>query len=219
MNNHSIYLLSIFTVLPILGCQKPIEKSLDLDNISYINEFELIQENSSKNTRIKITSPKATIDPTNNDIQIFDSSIEIINLNGQDIKVRSGKSTLNNYNNFIKVYNKVNISLLDKKKSFITTNSFDWDLNTSNIILNSPLNINLEDTNIISASGFYNFDSGQLKINNNIFNRKIFNKKGKPIYQIRIVSDTAKWIKNNNSFEFISADKQVETTIDFLSTK
>tara|TARA_B100000965_G_scaffold247177_1_gene207541 strand:+ start:6960 stop:7619 length:660 start_codon:yes stop_codon:yes gene_type:complete len=219
VNNHSIYLLSIFTVLPILGCQKPIEKSLDLDNISYINEFELIQENSSKNTRIKITSPKATIDPTNNDIQIFDSSIEIINLNGQDIKVRSGKSTLNNYNNFIKVYNKVNISLLDKKKSFITTNSFDWDLNTSNIILNSPLNINLEDTNIISASGFYNFDSGQLKINNNIFNRKIFNKKGKPIYQIRIVSDTAKWIKNNNSFEFISADKQVETTIDFLSTK
>ncbi len=219
MNNHSIYLLSIFTVLPILGCQKPIEKSLDLDNISYINEFELIQENSSKNTRIKITSPKATIDPTNNDIQIFDSSIEIINLNGQDIKVRSGKSTLNNYNNFIKVYNKVNISLLDKKKSFITTNSFDWDLNTSNIILNSPLNINLEDTNIISASGFYNIDSGQLKINNNIFNRKIFNKKGKPIYQIRIVSDTAKWIKNNNSFEFISADKQVETTIDFLSTK
>ena len=52
-----------------------------------------------------------------------------------------------------------------------------------------------------------------------IFNRSIFNDDGEPIYIIKIIADSAKWLKDNNSLEFTSNDKQVETTINFLSIK
>ena len=213
------YLLTILTIFPLFACQKSRKVAIEFENKSYINNFELIQENSNKNTSIRITSPKAIIDQTNNDIEILDSSIEILKSNGQDIKIKSGKSSLNNYKNLISVYDKVNIYILSTKNSFIETNSFDWDLNKSNINFNSPLYINFDNTIIISSYGFYDLDSAQLKIYNNVFNRNIFNTKGEKIYQIRIISDMAKWLKENNSLEFTSNDKQVETTINFLSIK
>ena len=70
-----IYFLLIFTNLPLFGCQKSNKSSTLIDNKSYINDFELLQENPNNQTSIKISSPKATIDPTNNDIEIFESSI------------------------------------------------------------------------------------------------------------------------------------------------
>ena len=216
MNKILIYLFTIFTLLPLFACQKKQVKTNEADNKSYINDFELLQENTKNNTRIKITSPQAIIDPTNNDIEITDSSIEILNNKGQDIKIRSGKSSLNNFQNLIRVYKNVNISLIKNQDAYIITDSFDWDLSKSNIDLNNPLQINFDNTKIISSHGLYNIDSGQLKINNNIFNRNIFNKEGEKIYQIKIIADIARWIKDNNSLEFTSNEKQVETTINFL---
>jgi len=89
----------------------------------------------------------------------------------------------------------------------------------SNIVLNNPLHINFGNTTISSAQGLYNIDSGELLINNNIFNRNIFNKEGEHIYQIKIIADLAIWNKDGNSLEFSSNDKQVEATVDFLSIK
>ena len=54
---------------------------------------------------------------------------------------------------------------------------------------------------------------------NNYFNRSIFNNDGKEKYQIEIKSDFAKWIKNENTLEFKSNNKQVETTINILNFK
>ena len=107
-----IYFLLIITTLPLFGCQKSNKSSTQIDNKSYINDFVLLQENPNKQTVIKITSPKAIIDPTNNDLEIFDSSIELLNKNGQDFKVNSGNSTLNNLTNSIRVYNNVNIYII-----------------------------------------------------------------------------------------------------------
>ena len=219
MKDFLLHYSVIFILFPLFGCQKSKQNSIEFDQSSYIKDFELIQENASNQTRVKITSPKAILDPTNNDIEIFNSSIEILNKNGNEINMKSGKTILNNSKNLIRVYNKVNISLIPFKKSFIETNSFDWDLNSSNINLNRPLHINFENTTISSSNGFYNIDSGHLKINNNIFNRNIFNNKGDLIYQVIIISDMAKWIKANNSLEFSSQDKQVEATINFLRVK
>ena len=219
MKNFLIYFFTLFSIFPLFSCHKYQKQSIEVDNKSYINDFELLQENSRNDTRIKITSPKAIINPINNDIEIFDSSIEILNKNGQDIKVKAGKSSLNNYKKLIRVYNKVKISLVNRNNSFFNTNSFDWDLNTSKIYFNSPLIINFENTLISSSNGSYNIDSGQLDINNTLFNRNFFNKDGELIYKIKIKSDIAKWFNHNNALEFTSNDKQVETTIDFLSIK
>ena len=90
----SIYFILIITLLPLFGCQKSEKSDIQVDNKSYINDFELLQENPSTQTSIRVTSPKAIIDPTNNDIEIFESFIEIINKNGQDFNVKSGKSSL-----------------------------------------------------------------------------------------------------------------------------
>ena len=219
MNKLIIYLLSIVSVLPLYACQKNQIKNTKVDNKSYIRQFELVQENTKNNTRIEITSPQATLDLTNNNIEITDSSIDILNTKGKDINITSGKSSLNNYKNLIRVYKDVKISLINNKNSFIITDSFDWDLSKSTIDLNNPLDINFDNTTISSSNGLYNIDSSELEINNNIFNRNIFNKEGEQIYQIKIIADLARWNKDGNSLEFSSNDKQVEATVDFLSIK
>ena len=214
-----LFIFTITTFLPLSSCQKTQRKSIEIDNRSYLKQFELIQKNSSNDTIINITSPKAIIDKKNNDIEIFDSSIEIIKQNGMDFKITALNSTLNNYKNLIRVYNNVNIYLMENINSYITTNSLDWDLNTSNINLNTPLLINFDNTTIVASDGIYDIELGNLKLNNNIFNRNVLNKERDPIYQIEIIADNANWFKENNLFEFTSNEKQVETTIKFLGIK
>ena len=219
MKSFNIYLLFILTIFPLLGCQKSNQSTAQVDNKSYINDFELLQENPNKETSVKITSPKAIIDPTINDIEIYESSIEIMNENGIDFQVESGNATLNNLSNNIRVFNNVNISFLKDSDYNISTNSFNWDLNTSVIDINNPLDINFENTKINASKGFYNIDSNLLKIDNTRFNRKINNSEGVEEYQVEIKSDFAKWFKNDNKLVFTSNEKQVETTIKFLLTK
>ena len=202
-----------------MGCQKSNKSTSQIDNKSYINNFELLQENNSNDTRVRISSPKAIIDPISNDIEIFDSSIDILNKNTLEIQVQSGNSTLNNLTNTIKVFNNVNISFLDNENYFISTNSFNWDLNTSIIDIKNPLNINFNNTDIIASNGFVNIESGLLKIDNSIFNRTVYNSEDIEKYHIRINSDVTKWFKNKNTLVFTSNDKQVETTINFLNIK
>ena len=218
MRKINIYIIFLFLVIPIYGCKK-IEDLNKLDANSYINNFELLQENPNNESKIKISSPEAIIDSMYNDIQIFDGTIYVINKNGQDFQVKSGNSTLNNSSNMLHVYNKVNISLIDSKDFYILTNSLNWDLNASNIELDNPLYINFENTKINSLNGSYDINSNLLKIYKNIFNRKIFNKKDENLYNIKILSEKAMWYQNDNSIEFSSPNSQVEATIDFLRTK
>ena len=215
----SIYFLLVITTLTLFGCQKSNKSSPQVDNKSYIKNFELLQENPNNQTSIRITSPNAIIDPINNDIDIFDSSIELLNKNGHDFIVKSGNSTLNNSTNSIRVFNSVNISFLDNQDYSINTNSFDWDLNTSIIDINDPLIINFDNTSINATNGLFNIDASLLKIDNSEFNRSIYNSKGEEEYQVKIISDFAKWFKKDNTLVFTSNEKQVETTIKFLLTQ
>tara|TARA_Y100001968_G_C19307658_1_gene692452 strand:+ start:205 stop:864 length:660 start_codon:yes stop_codon:yes gene_type:complete len=219
VNKFPIYFLLVLTIYPILGCQKSYNLTTQIDNKSYINDFELLQENPNNETRVKITSPKAIIDPTNNDIEILESSIEILNKNGQDFLVESGNSTLNNSSNVIRVFNNVNISSLENEENIISTNSFVWDLNTSVLDLNNPLNINLDNSMMIATNGLYNINLSLLKIDNTEFIRKIYNSEGKVKYRVEIKSDFAKWFKKEKTLVFRSKNKQVETNIKFLLTK
>ena len=219
MNKIYLYFLLLLTFIPLFSCQRTQYKSQVIDTNSYINNFELLQKNQKNYNNIRITSPRAIIDNKSNDIEIFNSSIEILDTNGNDISVIADKSILNNSLKLISVYKNVKISLIDTKNYFIKTDSFNWDLKTSNINLDSPLDINLETTQIKSSGGIYNIKSGILSINNNKFNRRILNSDGEENYQIEINSDNAKWIKNNNTLEFTSNNKQVESTINFLGIK
>ena len=219
MQKGILYLILVFSVFPLMSCQRTNNNIVEVDNNSYISDFELVQKNQDNDSIIKIISPKAIIDNFNNGIKIFDSSIEISNKNLKDIIIKSGNANLNNIDNIIKVFNNVNISLVDSKNYFVNTESFIWDLSKSSINLDKPLDIDLDNTNITSSSGSYNIKLGELKIMNNYFNRSIFNNDGKEKYQIEIKSDVAKWIKNENTLEFKSNNKQVETTINILNIK
>ena len=209
----------MITLLPLLGCKNANKSTNQIDNNSHINYFELIQENPNNQTTLKIVSPKAIIDPKNNDIEIFESSIEIFNRYGQDFIVKSDNSSFSNLNNSIRVFNNVNISFPNKHDYYITTNSFEWDLNTSVIDINDEVNINFDTTIINASNGFYNIGTGLLNIENSQFNRNVYDSTGEEEYQVKIISDFAKWFKRDNTLVFISNEKQVETTINFLFTE
>ena len=219
MNKVFLSIFSTFTLFSLLACQKKDTQSKYIESNSSIVDFELVQENPRTGNTIKINSPKAIIERSKNNIQIFDSSIEIIDKNGSDIIIKSGNSNLINSDEIIRVFNNVYISLLNKENYFIRTNSLDWNLNTSNIVLDRPLDINFDNTIISSSNGIYNIDSNLLTIFNNTLNRSIFNINGKLAYQVEIKSDNAQWSEKDNALEFSSKLKQVETTIDFLSIK
>ncbi len=219
MKFFNIYLLLIISIFPIFGCQKSNKTTTKIDNKSYINDFELLQENPNNETSVKITSPRAIIDPRNNDIEIYDSSIVILNKNGIDFNIKSGNSTLDNLSNNIRAFNNVNISFLKNSNYIISTNSLIWDLNTSVIDINNPLDIHFENTIINASRGLYNIETSLLKIDNSKFTRIINNSEGLEEYELEILSDYAKWFKKNNKLVFTSNEKQVETTINFLLTK
>jgi len=212
-----IYFLLIITIFPLLGCVKYNKSTVKIDNKSYINDFELLQKNSNNITSVKITSPKAIIDIKNNDIKIFKSSIEIFNKNGQDFQVKSDNSIFNNFSNVISVFNNVKFSFFENEDYYITTNSIKWDLNTSIIDINNPIKLNFMDTTINASNGNYNIVDSLLKIDNSEFKRNIYNSESDKGYQVEIKSDIAKWYKNDNTLEFLSDDKQVETTLKFLT--
>ena len=213
------FVLVIVTILPILGCQKSNRTSTQTYNEIYIKDFELLQENPNNQISLKITSPKAIIDQLSNDIEIYESTIEILNENSRNFKVKAGNATLNSLSNSIRVFNNVKISFLYNQEYYITTNSFDWDFNTSVININNPLEINLDSSNITATNGFYNIDSNLLKLDNIKFNTNIYNSSGKDEYRVEIKSDFAKWFKKDNTLVFTSNEKQVETTINFLFTE
>tara|TARA_Y100001968_G_scaffold250803_1_gene235905 strand:+ start:534 stop:1193 length:660 start_codon:yes stop_codon:yes gene_type:complete len=219
MKRIAIKLILFLFVYPLAGCKNIESTSMGIDNNSYISDFELFQENPNNDTSIRITSPNAIIYSPTNNIKIFNSKIDVLNKYGQDIEVKSGNSMLNNSTNFINVFDSVHISIMDTNNHFIETNSLNWNLNNSIIDLISPLDINFENTKITSSNGTYDINSSLLTINNNIFNRSIFNLEGDEKYYIEIISDKAIWLKKNNSLEFMSDNKQVETTINVLAIK
>ena len=219
MKFFSIYFLLIISIIPLSGCKKLTKSSSDIFNKSFIIDFQLIQENPNTKTSIKITSPKAIIDTTNNNLEIFEGTIELMTMDSQDFKITSGNATLNNLTNSIRVFNGVNISFPDKLDYYITTNAFSWDLHNSIIDIKNPIKINFNNTNISANSGSYNIDSGLLKIEYSDFNRSILNSEGSEDYHINIKSDFANWLKKDNTLLFTSNEKQVETTINFLITK
>ena len=219
MNIFLKYLLTSISLLLLLSCESTKKQSLEFDDKSYIKDFELIQRNIRNDSTIKINSPKAIIDPTTNEFEIFDSSIKLSNINGEYLQINSGRSTLNSSQNIIKVFNDVFITLENNPNSFINTDSFDWDLRQSFMTLNSPLEVNFNNTKILSDSGKYNLDKNQLKLNNNVFKRSIFNVNGIKQFQIETISDVAMWSKQNNLLEFKSNKNQVESTINFLITE
>tara|TARA_B100000579_G_scaffold400046_1_gene381399 strand:- start:223 stop:882 length:660 start_codon:yes stop_codon:yes gene_type:complete len=213
------YFLTPISILLLLSCQRSEKKSVDIEDKSFITDFELIQRNTRNDSTIKINSPKAIIDQTTNEFEIFDSSIQLSNKTGKNLYINSGRSTLNSSQNVIRVFNNVNITLENNQNSFIKTDSFDWDLSRLIMTLNSPLEVNFNNTKIRSDTGKYNLNKNQLKLNTNIFKRNFFNINGVKQYRIEIISDVAIWSKENNLLTFKSNDSQVESTIEILSTK
>ena len=219
MNNLLIYLFTTFTLLSLFGCQENKEVNQSISNKSYINEFELVQGNTNNDNIIKITSRKAIFDLINKNIEILNSSIEILNKKGKELNIKSGKSTLNNTEKIIRVFDEVNISFFDTKDYYINTNSFEWDLNSSIIVLDSLLNVYFDNTKIISSNGTYDISSNMLILYNNKFTSSIISNNVDQKYNIEIRSDIAKWAKKDNVLEFTSNKKQVETKVNFLTFK
>ena len=217
MNNNLAFTLSIFISLSLISCKSNTNLSNNNDNNTHITDFELIHENPANNTKIRINSPKARLDSSTQNIQIFKNEIEIINQPDKIIKIQSGNATINNATKFISAANNVIISDSEQPINSIETRQLYWDLNDSIINLDNELSINLPNTNIYSKKGNYDLNLDLVYLHEVLLTRTINTIDGFRSYEITITADKSKWLKEHNSLEFTSDNGQVETTIDLFN--
>ena len=189
------------------------------DEYSYLTNFEMVQQRADKINKVIISSPKAILNPTNNQIDIIRSNIEIINNNGKKFNIKSGKALLDNSNKQINISKDVTIIGDNYDKSYIKTNSLTWNLEKSSINIQNDLTITLKNTKIYSINGFYDLNKGRIDLNSVELYRDIFNKNGFKSHSIIVLADRGNWVKENNDFKFTSGENQVETTVKFLRLK
>ena len=216
---HNLHKLILFSILffPLSSCQNSSNLRSEIDNKGYLTEFNLIQENPINNSTIIINSPKAIIDQKNNDLKIFDSSIEFNDTSNSNIFIKSGESSINQSTNTIESIDNVNISFGHDNLSNITTDKLFWNLDTSIIVIDSKLIFNFDDTKILSDKGIYFTNISQLILDNVFYQKNFTNAQGDQIYNIIIKSDSASWLKENKLLEFTSTNKQVESNILLFS--
>ena len=207
MNN--IYRLIIFLPFLILGCgpnvieeNKVIQKIDSLDMKIYSKDGDKIYT---------ITSPKSSYNISEYKFELKHPTINIFK--GEETKyiINSDQSTLSENNKLLKLKGNVKLKTLKEKKDIIHADSFIWNIDKTNYLLEG--NIRFENENIILNSG-----KAKLGLDNIIefFSPVKYIIKGENNEnKYEINSENAYYNLNTESVNFNSKDKRVKSIIYF----
>ena len=207
MNN--IYRLIIFLPFLILGCgpnvieeNKVIQKIDSLDMKIYSKDGDKIYA---------ITSPKSSYNISELKFKLKNPTINVFN--GEEIKyiINSDESTLSENNKLLKLKGNVKLKTLKEKKDIINAESFIWNIEETNYLLDG--NIRFENENIILNSGKAKLGSDNIIEFFNPVKYIIKGENNENKYEIN--SENAYYNLNTESVSFNSKDKRVQSIIYF----
>ena len=207
MNN--IYKLIIFLPFLILGCgpnvieeNKVIQKINSLDMKIYSKDGDKIYA---------ITSPKSSYNISEFKFELKTPTINIFK--GEETKyiINSDESTLSENNKLLKLKGNVKLKTLKEKKDIIHADSFIWNIEETNYLLEG--NIIFENENIILNSGKAKLGSDNIIEFFNPVKYIIKGENNENKYEIN--SENAFYNLNTESVNFNSKDKRVKSIIYF----
>ena len=207
MNN--IYKLIIFLPFLILGCgpnvieeNKVIQKINSLDMKIYSKDGDKIYA---------ITSPKSSYNISEFKFELKTPTINIFK--GEETKyiINSDESTLSENNKLLKLKGNVKLKNLKEKKDIIHADSFIWNIDETNYLLEG--NIIFENENIILNSGKAKLGSDNIIEFFNPVKYIIKGENNENKYEIN--SENAFYNLNTESVNFNSKDKRVKSIIYF----
>ena len=207
MNN--IYKLIIFLPFLILGCgpnvieeNKVIQKINSLDMKIYSKDGDKIYA---------ITSPKSSYNISEFKFELKTPTINIFK--GEETKyiINSDESTLSENNKLLKLKGNVKLKTLKEKKDTIHADSFIWNIEETNYLLEG--NIIFENENIILNSGKAKLGSDNIIEFFNPVKYIIKGENNENKYEIN--SENAFYNLNTESVNFNSKDKRVKSIIYF----
>jgi len=207
MNN--IYKLIIFLPFLILGCgpnvieeNKVIQKINSLDMKIYSKDGDKIYA---------ITSPKSSYNISEFKFELKTPTINIFK--GEETKyiINSDESTLSENNKLLKLKGNVKLKTLKEKKDIIHADSFIWNIDETNYLLEG--NIIFENENIILNSGKAKLGSDNIIEFFNPVKYIIKGENNENKYEIN--SENAFYNLNTESVNFNSKDKRVKSIIYF----
>ncbi len=193
----------------MLGCAPNV---IDENNvIQKIKSLDMTIFSKSGDKIYSITSPNSSYD--NIELE-FDLKNPIINvLNGEETKyiISSEESTLSDNNKVLKLKGNVNLKTLKKDGDFLYADSFIWNIENNNYLLEG--NIRFENQNIILNSGKAILGSDNIIEFFNPVKYIIKNENNENKYEIN--SENAYYNLNTESVSFKAKDKKVKSIIYF----
>ena len=205
----NIYRLIIFLSFFILGCAPNV-----------IEENKVIQKIESLNMKIyskdgdkiyAITSPKSSYNIGVLKFELKDPTINIFKGEETQYIINSDESTLSENNKLLKLKGNVKLKTLKQKKDILHADSFIWNIEETNYLLDG--NIRFENENIILNSGKAKLGSDNII---EFFNPVKYIIKGENNEnKYEITSENAYYNLDTESVSFKSKDNRVKSIIYF----
>ena len=207
MNNK--YKLIIFLPFLILGCgpnvieeNKVIQKIDSLDMKIYSKDGDKIYA---------ITSPKSSYNISELKFELKDPTINIFKGEETQYIINSDHSTLSENNKLLKLKGNVKLITLKQKKDFLHADSFIWNIEETNYLLEG--NIRFENQNIILKSSKAKLGSDNIIEFFNPVKYIIKGENNENKYEIN--SENAYYNLNTESVSFESKEERVRSIIYF----
>ena len=193
----------------MLGCAPNV---IDENKVKQkIDNLDMTIFSKSGDKIYSITSPNSSY----NNIELkFDLKKPIINiLNGEEIKyiISSEESSLSDNNKLLKLNGNVKLKTLKKDGDFLYADSFIWNIENTNYLLEG--NIRFENQNIILISGKAILDSDNIIEFFNPVKYIIKDENNENKYEIN--SENAYYNLTTESVSFKAKDKRVKSIIYF----
>ena len=204
-----IYRLIVFLPFVVLGCApNTIEENKVIQKIESL-DMKIYSKNGDK--IYAITSPKSTYNMSEYKFELKKPTINIFK--GEEIKyiINSDESTLSENNKLLKLKGNVKLKTLKEKKDIIDADSFIWNIEETNYLLEG--NIRFENENIILNSGKAKLGSDNIIEFFNPVKYIIKGKNNENKYEIN--SENAYYNLNTESVSFNSKYKRVQSIIYF----
>jgi len=204
-----IYRLLIFLPFVVLGCApNAIEENIVIQKIESL-DMNIYSKNGDK--IYAITSPKSSYNIAEYKFELKNPTINIFK--GEETKyiINSDESTLSENNKLLKLKGNVKLKTLKEKKDIMYADSFIWNIEETNYLLEG--NIKFENENIILNSGKAKLGSDNIIEFFNPVKYIIKGKNNENKYEIN--SENAYYNLSTESVSFNSKDKRVKSIIYF----